>query len=49
MENNMSVIQVNEERGFVDKAKKAMSLEHIREEYKKQKLRLMRVQRKIKK
>ena len=35
MENNMSVIQVNEERGFVDKAKKAMSLEHIREEYKK--------------
>ena len=36
MENNdMSVIQVNEERGLIDKAKKAMSLEHIREEYKK--------------
>ena len=35
MENNMSVIQVSEERSFVDKAKKAMSLEHIREEYKK--------------
>ena len=36
MENNdMSVIQVNEERGLIDKAKKAMGLEHIREEYKK--------------
>ena len=35
MENNMSVIQVNEDRSFINKAKKAMNLEHIREEYQK--------------